>query len=228
MKMRINSKEVIYFLSIFVCLICLLIITATPCAAEVELAWDPNSESDLEGYKLYYGTSSKNYGVIIDVGLTATPSSPSYTLTGLSEGETYYFAVTAYDTSDNESDYSNEVSKTIAIPDTSAPSVTITQPTSGGTYSTSQSTVTLQGTASDTVGVSKVDWENNRGGSGTATGKNDWTASSISLSEGANIITITAKDADGNQGTDTLTITYSIPDTSAPSVTITQPTSDST
>ena len=63
--------------------------------------------TDLAGYKLYYGTSSGNYSVAIDVGNVTT-----FKVDGLSSG-TYYFAVTAYDASGNESDYSNEVSKTI-------------------------------------------------------------------------------------------------------------------
>jgi hypothetical protein len=50
-----------------------------------------------------------------DQGLGAGISSPnpSYSLSGLAGGKTYYFAVTAVDGSGNESPYSNEVSKTI-------------------------------------------------------------------------------------------------------------------
>jgi hypothetical protein len=63
--------------------------------------------TDLGGYKVYYGTSSGNYTVSLDVGNVTT-----YKIDNLTPG-TYYFAVTAYDTSGNESGYSNEVSKTI-------------------------------------------------------------------------------------------------------------------
>jgi hypothetical protein len=63
--------------------------------------------TDLGGYKVYYGTSSGNYTVLKNVGNVTT-----YKVGNLSSG-LYYFAVTAYDTSGNESDYSNEVSKTI-------------------------------------------------------------------------------------------------------------------
>jgi hypothetical protein len=80
----------------------------------VTLAWnapttntDGNPLTDLVGYKLHYGTSSGNYTRVIDVGNVET-----YKIEGLQSG-TYYFAVTAYNTSGNESDYSNEVSKTI-------------------------------------------------------------------------------------------------------------------
>jgi hypothetical protein len=81
-------------------------------AAEALLGWNPNSETDLAGYKVYYGTSPENYSVAIDVGQTNTPSAPQYSLNNLADGTTFYFAVTAYNTSSNESGFSNEVSKT--------------------------------------------------------------------------------------------------------------------
>lgn len=94
-----------------------------------------------------------------------------------------------------------------SLSDTTPPTVTITTPTSGATYSTGNSPLTVAGTASDNVGVTSVTWSNSRGGSGTASGTTSWTAS-IPLSPGSNTLTITASDAAGNQGTDTLTVTY--------------------
>jgi hypothetical protein len=83
-------------------------------SAQVTLSWDPPTTytdgtplTDLSGYKVYYGAASSNYSQTINVGNTNT-----YTVTNLSDG-TFYFAVTAYDVSGNESAYSNEVSKTI-------------------------------------------------------------------------------------------------------------------
>ncbi|HBR15330.1 MAG TPA: hypothetical protein DD723_07295 [Candidatus Omnitrophica bacterium] len=95
--------------------------------------------------------------------------------------------------------------------DTTTPSVSITAPTSVSTYTTTASTINLSGTSSDNVGVASVTWSNSKGGSGTATGTTSWNISNISLMAGDNIITITAKDTAGNQGTDTLTVAYSIP-----------------
>ena len=119
--------------------------------AAVGLAWDANTESDLAGYKVYYGTTSGNYSQSIDVGNTT-----EYTLTGLAENVTYYIAVTAYDLGNNESAYSVELVHTIAITkDTTLPMVTITTPTSGSTYSTSQSQLSIGGTASDNVAVTQ-------------------------------------------------------------------------
>lgn len=84
--------------------------TSNASAGSVGLAWDPNSESDLAGYKAYYRTSSTTYGTPIDVGLVTRT-----TLMGLVPGVTYYFVVTAYNTSGLESGFSNEVSYTIPI-----------------------------------------------------------------------------------------------------------------
>ncbi|NIQ37675.1 MAG: hypothetical protein GTN81_03695 [Proteobacteria bacterium] len=74
-------------------------------AAYLDLAWDPNTEPDLAGYRIYYGTASGQYTDFVDVGDTTT-----YRLGSLQDGVTYYLAATAHDTSGNESDYSNEVS----------------------------------------------------------------------------------------------------------------------
>lgn len=81
-------------------------------AGGLTLSWNPNTEADLAGYKTYCGTSSGNYGTPIDVGNVTTHS-----YTGLTEGVTYYCAVTAYDneTPSLESGFSNEVFKAIQV-----------------------------------------------------------------------------------------------------------------
>ena len=81
-----------------------------------KISWNANTEPDLAGYKLYYGTSSGVYTTVIDVGLTDTPSTPNYTVYNLTKGITYFFNVTAYDTSNNESAFGTEVSKLIRGP----------------------------------------------------------------------------------------------------------------
>jgi len=77
------------------------------------VAWDaPTANADgtpltdLAGYKVYYGTTAGGpYGNSRDAGNATT-----YDLTGLTQGTTYYIVATAYDTSGNESVYSDEVS----------------------------------------------------------------------------------------------------------------------
>ncbi len=87
-------------------------------AGGVIVSWDPNSEPDLLGYKVYWGTSSRNYTNVKDVG-----NSTTYTIANLAEGLKYFFAVTAYDTAYNESDFSVEVSYTVPINDITPPEI---------------------------------------------------------------------------------------------------------
>ena len=78
----------------------------TSLAIDVSLTWQPNTEPDLAGYNIYYksGSSALPYSVKIDVG-----NATAYKIKNLSDEETYYFVVTAYDRANLESDYSNEV-----------------------------------------------------------------------------------------------------------------------
>jgi hypothetical protein len=102
--------------SLLVLLACFsLAFAATPTQAQqVQLAWDSPVQADgtpvpnLAGYKLYSGSQSGQYQTIVPVGLTTT-----YTVTNVSTGQTYYFAVKAYDSSGTESAFSNEVSVTL-------------------------------------------------------------------------------------------------------------------
>lgn len=95
------SRVVIVAITVILCA-CLQL-----AAGDVSLAWDPSTSEGVVGYKVYYGSTSGSY----DSFRTVTGQS-SYTITDLSEG-TYYFAVTAFDTSGNESGYSNEVSTVV-------------------------------------------------------------------------------------------------------------------
>jgi fibronectin type 3 domain-containing protein len=79
-------------------------------SAQVTLAWDPNQENDLAGYRLYYGSASRNYSQVIDVG-----NANQHNVSGLAAGATYYFAVTAYNSQGLESNYSQELAHTTSI-----------------------------------------------------------------------------------------------------------------
>ena len=123
----------------------------------------------------------------------------------LSSGQNV-ITVTARDAAGNTG--TDTLTVTYTPPDTTRPTVTITTPTSDSTYSTSQSQLSIGGTAADNVAVTSVSWSNSRGGSGTCSGTSSWSKSGIALSSGQNVITVTARDAAGNTGTDTLTVTY--------------------
>ena len=77
--------------------------------ATVGLDWNSSSEPDLAGYNVYRSTTSGSaFGRLNDPLLAAS----DYVDNTVTNGTTYYYVVTATDTSSNESDYSNEVSAT--------------------------------------------------------------------------------------------------------------------
>jgi len=78
-------------------------------AQSVTLAWDPNSEPDLGGYLIGYGTAPGQDHQLIDVG-----GSTSWTLYGFSEGITYYFRVYAYSSSGMRSNPSPDLQTTFS------------------------------------------------------------------------------------------------------------------
>jgi hypothetical protein len=93
---------------------CLLLVLANAVsAADVPLAWDPNSEADLAGYGIYYQKNAPGPPYILFGYVTlaelADANNPKITVTGLDAGAQYYFAATAFDTANNESDFSTSV-----------------------------------------------------------------------------------------------------------------------
>jgi hypothetical protein len=100
-------------------------------AAQVTLTWDAVSDSSLRGYKIYYGTASKNYTTSIDV-----KNVTSYTITGLGDGTTYYFAVTAY-SSTAQSAFSGEVSYSTPVGAAKSQSCTYALSSPGASFASS-------------------------------------------------------------------------------------------
>ncbi len=136
--------------------------------AQVTLAWDPNSESDLAGYKIYYGTASGNYQWNTDVGNVTI-----YTQSSLNIGVTYYFAATAYNTQGLESGFSNEVLYTV-------PSCTYILSPSSASFSTSggSGSVLVTTQAGCNWGTSAAaSWVTINSGSGTGNGTMSYTVS---------------------------------------------------
>ena len=123
-------------------------------AAQTTLAWtapttysDGTPVTDLAGYKLYTGNASGSYQQSVDVG-----NQTNYTLSSLSDGATYYFAVTAYDTSGVESAFSNEITGTFpALPVTHVITATYG---SGGTITALNNTNVNQASSGSTTVIS--------------------------------------------------------------------------
>ena len=71
---------------------------------KVRFTWRPNSEPDLAGYRIYVGTVPGVYANFVDAGRATT-----FELPNLVRGMTYYFTLTAYNTSGLESDCTPEI-----------------------------------------------------------------------------------------------------------------------
>jgi hypothetical protein len=144
------SRNLLFFSA----LLCALLISLWAHAGQVTLAWDPNIESDLAGYRVHYGTASGSYTVTLAVD----KSTPTCTITNLAAGQTYYFAASAYNASGESSGYSNEVSYAVTVPNT-APS-TPSAP-AGSTSGVVNRSIAFTTTATDPEGQSlqyRYDW----------------------------------------------------------------------
>ena len=82
-------------------------------AGSAVLSW--NASPDAEGYKIYYGKNTRTgdcpnggYEKSIDAG-----QGTQYTVSGLKEGEEYFFSITSYNQSGQESCFGEEVNKKI-------------------------------------------------------------------------------------------------------------------
>ncbi len=172
-------------------------------AAQVTLAWDPVTDSSLQGYRVHYGSASKNYTATINTG-----NATSYAITGLGDGVTYYFAITAYNAS-AESAFSNEVAYTTPQACTNSLS------SNGASYASSggAGNVTVNAPSGCTWGSSNVpSWMNlTSGATGTGNGtiaysiapNSDVSSRSASLAIAGQVFTVT------QDGLPTYTITAS-------------------
>jgi hypothetical protein len=84
------------------------LILCTPSALFAQrLVWDPNTESDIDGYRVYRGAESGVYTTQVDVGNVT-----SYVPEGVDWTRRQFFTVRAYNTSGLESPPSNEAAWT--------------------------------------------------------------------------------------------------------------------
>lgn len=77
-------------------------------AGTIALSWVANPDTNVIGYKVYYGTASQVYTSNIVAGNVT-----NLTVGGLTAGNTYYFAATSYDAAGDESGYSVETTGTV-------------------------------------------------------------------------------------------------------------------
>jgi hypothetical protein len=115
------KKLISIVLAIFIALSC---IVSPALAIDVTLAWDAvttrndNIPVTVQGYKVYQSNTPNV--VVGSANLKSTTSSTTATITGLPNGMTYYWVVTAY-LGEEESAKSSEISLVVAPAPLKAP-----------------------------------------------------------------------------------------------------------
>jgi hypothetical protein len=188
-------------------------------SSQINLAWNDNSNNETS-FEIWIYQSGIGWNTLPFQNANVT----SYTDEGLSPSTLYYYVVRAVNSA-GVSRWSNAASaSTLSGPgsgDTTPPSVSIASPPSGSTYTASQ-TVTIYATASDNVGVTKVEFYDNGVLKGTDTTNAYTYAWTFAASNnGTHSWTAKAYDAAGNVKISTavsLTVNIPVADTTPPTV----------
>src|SRR3989344_2490397 len=185
-------------------------LSATPVSiSQINLTWSASTDNvGVTGYRIY-----RNGNQI------ATTTAISYSDNGLTPNTNYSYIVSAYDAVGNESGQSNTVN-TATLPDTQAPSVSLTAPSQDAMV---LSTISVNASASDDVGVVGVQFKLD----GVSLDAEDLatpysiTWDTITATNGTHILTAVARDSAGNTTTSVtvnVTVNNPVPDTQSPSV----------
>jgi len=199
-------------------------------AANVSLKWDAVAVSGVTGYKVYYSSNSPaapftGTGAAEGASPVDVQNQTTTVLTGLDPNESYYFAVTAYDSAGNESDYSNIAS----VIDLTPPTVFISSPTNAASVS---GTVAVVAVANDNVAATRVEFFVNGNLQATETAAPylfSW--ETASLAPGNYTLSARAYDAATNATTSaavTVVVNSTSPDSTPPATAITTPTGTAT
>src|SRR5947208_661899 len=166
-------------------------------ASQITLAWSPAADNvGVTGYQVFRN------GVQIGIA-----SGSSYQDTGLSPVTVYTYTVAAFDAAGNPSGQSfPAAATTLAVQDTTPPTVSITAPTAGTALA---GTVTVAAGATDDVGVVGVQFKLD----GASLGSENTTApyrlawDTTGVPNGAHTLTAAARDAAGNTASAAVTVT---------------------
>jgi hypothetical protein len=85
--------------------VAVLLVSTAASAQSVNLAWNASTDTSVTGYVVKWGTRTNSYTASVDVG-----NRTSWTVTGLTPDQKYYFVVTSYAATGLSSAPSNEVS----------------------------------------------------------------------------------------------------------------------
>jgi len=210
----------------YVCMFSIVAATASQ-ARDITLQWDPSADTSVTGYKINYNADSATTPFS---GTGAVQGSSPYdakkvttaTVTGLDPSRAYYFAVTAYNASGTASSYSNIVT----VAEASPPTISITSPAANATIS---GTVSVAASATDNVGVTKVEYYLNGALKSTDTSTPYvYSLNTASLASGTYTLMAKAYDAAGNVGQSSTVSVTVVNDTTAPTVSMTAPGNNAT
>lgn len=185
--------------------------------SQINLSWSASSDtggSGLRGYRIY-----KNSAFLKEVTTTSNSE------TGLIASTMYTYAVAAIDNASNESAQSTStVVNTPACADTQAPVVSITSPTSGAYL---KGTINVNATATDNVGVVKVElWVDGALRGSDTVSPYSLSLDTTTLTNATHSLVAKAYDAVPNVGSST-SVSVNV-DNAPPTVTLDQPTNGST
>ena len=216
-----------FFLAMMFTCIFFLTGQATCFATTVVLRWDPATDPSVTGYKVYYQADSyaqpfSGSGAAQGAAPVDAHSQTTATISGLDPAHAYYIAATAYNAAGVESSYSNLVS----VPELVPPTISLGSPANNSTVS---GTVSVNASASDNVGVTKVEYYVNGTLQFTDTSSPyvySWNTSS--LASGTYTLTAKAYDAAGNIGQSSTVSVTVVNDTIPPTISVTAPANNAT
>jgi hypothetical protein len=160
------------------------------------------------------GTASDDIGVVQvswrnsangSTGLANGTDQWSYNNLNLEPG-TNQITVTARDAVNNVG--SATITVTYTVTDAAPPQISITSPEADGNYTTGTNVVSISGSSSDDIGVTRIKYTNNNGPETDTVTRNPWYFNNINLVPGNNNIVVTAYDATNNQTTATINVFY--------------------
>jgi len=167
---------------------------------QTSLTWSSSTDNvAVTGYYVYRNGTK-----------VGSPSTPSYTDTGLTGATTYQYTVAAHDAAGNTSAQSTAVAVTTQSPiiDATAPSVTITSPTSGAKLK-GNGNVNVAVSASDSSGIASIviaiDGTTLKTCTNATSCSYAWPGKTITA--GSHTITATATDSSSNQNKSTASVT---------------------
>lgn len=108
-----NISKIAMLLNVILLLGSILVLPTVASESSANFSWVPNSESNIVGYKINYGTTADGvYPNFVDINNNVpdpTDGRMHGTVTGLTDGITYYFVCTACNDLGIKSDFSSQI-----------------------------------------------------------------------------------------------------------------------